>query len=326
MIPIDLQALIAQGLAADRREPDGLLHASSDLIGSLRHSQLRFVGAPELERNFVSDVRLMTGTLWHEYIHGLLQKAGMPFMEEIDLTPWMPEGWSGTADWLFFDPELEAFVLGDLKTSKGESMEWKEKNGMSQDHYYQLSAYWHALVEAGFPMVDEFFLMYLPITAPKGNVNVEPVICTARPSTDVLELMAERWDAVYAYASTRDDANLTPSQYFSLYGLGEYDLTTLGQVLDNDLLAPTQERVQKLFWKKDGMKWEVKLVPHWSAAYCPFDNGLCDCSEQGETKIGEWVMTGDEVQMDVYWVARKGYDIAPEVRPDAKEIRYRLRA
>ena len=67
-------------------------------------------------------------------------------MAEVNLTPWMPTGWSGTADWLFWHPEYEGFVLGDLKTSKGEAIKWKERDGMSEEHLWQLSAYWHALI------------------------------------------------------------------------------------------------------------------------------------------------------------------------------------
>ena len=204
MIPIDLTAIIKEGLDADKRPPDRLLHASSDLIGSLRHTQLRFVGAPECPRSLVDDIRLRTGTMWHNYIHDLLGKNRVPFMDEVDLTPWMPEGWSGTADWLFFHPEYEAFVLGDLKTTKGEAIKWKDAKGMSEEHQWQLSAYWHALVEAGFPMLDTFAILYLPMNNVMQETDPEPVVIEAKPipAEDVYAQMESRYALTQEYAST----------------------------------------------------------------------------------------------------------------------------
>jgi hypothetical protein len=50
----------------------------------------------------------------------------------------------------------------------------------------------------------------------------------------------------------------------------------------------------------------VKLVPHWSAAYCPFPDELCDCSKHGETKIGMFDVDGST------YIPRKGYE---EIEP-----------
>jgi len=59
------RSLLNNTLRGDRRPPDGKLHPSGDLIGSLRHAQLRAAGAPTIESEIVSDTRLMTGTQWH---------------------------------------------------------------------------------------------------------------------------------------------------------------------------------------------------------------------------------------------------------------------
>ena len=116
MIPTDLSDLLRKKLAKSRRPPDGLLHASGDLLGSLRHAQLRLAGAPTIESEIVSDIRLMTGTMWHRFIGQMLVEAGVHFEQEIDVTPGLPEGWAGTADALFWSTEHRGFVLGDFKT------------------------------------------------------------------------------------------------------------------------------------------------------------------------------------------------------------------
>ncbi len=71
-------------------------------------------------------------------------------------------------------------------------------------------------------------------------------------------------------------------------------------------LAAEPEREQKLF-KKDG-KHELKLVPQWFTAYCPYPDELCSCNKQGETKIGDFVN-------GVYY-PRQGYgNINPAIQP-----------
>lgn len=313
MIPIDLVAIIEKGLENDRRPPDGLLHASSDLVGSLRHTQLRYVGAPELPRSVVDDIRLRTGTMWHGYIASLLGDSGAPFMAEVNLTPWMPEGWSGTADWLFWSPEYEAFVLGDLKTTKGESIKYKETKGMSTEHHWQLSAYWHALVEAGFPMLDVVSVLYLPMNNIARESDPEPVVIEAAPldGAVVQEQMEWRWLRVQEYrdAFNDDDSN------WSIRYL-------------NDALAPVMEREQKVTWNYTKGVFELTLVPHWLSDYCPFDNALCDCSEQGTTKMGEFAI--DAVSKDMAFIPRRDKrwdfsDAEPEVWPTPAEIRKRIK-
>jgi hypothetical protein len=64
----------------------------------------------------------MTGTLWHGWAHEALVRTGMPFMQEVKLDRWLPEGWSGTADWVFWNADLGGFVLGDMKTIKGDGV------------------------------------------------------------------------------------------------------------------------------------------------------------------------------------------------------------
>src|SRR4051812_41279757 len=140
-------------LLRSRRPNDHLLHASSHLVGSLRHAQLDVAGAPKLPSAFTSEVTLMTGTLWHNWLNDALRRLGVPYMAEVNLTPWMPEGWGGTTDGLMWSPEHKGFVLVDFKTTKGEGMSYIAKGGAKEEHIWQTSLYWHAAKKMGIPLV-----------------------------------------------------------------------------------------------------------------------------------------------------------------------------
>lgn len=311
LLPLDLSATIHTALGKSKRVPDGLLHCSSDLTGSLRHTMLKAAGAPTIENDIVSDIILETGTLWHKRIAQLLVDSGSAFMQEVNLTPWLPTGWAGTADWLFWNPEYEAFVLGDLKTVAGEGLQFIERDGIKTEHHHQLSAYWYACVEAGLPMVEHMVVMYFPKNRAK-NYDTRPIEVEAKPLDGeyMRELMAYRWEYIQDYLDSIDylaDAETAidePDWY------------------KTDLLSPVQARELKLIWNKD--KYEVKLVPHWSAQFCPFPDELCDCNTQGENKIGEYELS---IAMpsgisEVVYRSRRGYeDIIPPDITRAQEKR-----
>lgn len=311
LLPIDVIDALHNSLRAERREEDGLLHCSSDLLGSLRHAQLRIAGAPTLTSELLSDITLKTGTMWHEYLGEVLQNKGVPVVRELSVTPWLPEGWAGTADYLFFDPEHQAWVLADLKTMKGEGIRFVKKDGAKPEHLWQLSAYYHALVDAGFEIVDRFSIIYLPKNdTPDKNDSVEPVVADCKPLPKELlwEVMEERRNELMIYLPTvkAQDAYVTP------------------------WIADPMPRVQKMWWNSKTEVFDVKLVPHWSSAYCPYPNELCDCSEAGTTKIGEWAIdrlaaiTDKLTEDSCIYIPRAGYkEIEPELKPDAKEIKKR---
>ena len=88
-------------------------------------------------------------------------------------------------------------------------------------------------------------------------------------------------------------------------GLGEPE----GWITDE--LEPVQQREQRVYFDRKTETYEVKLVPHWSAAYCPYPDSLCDCSTQSTTKIGFYDIDGEYIQ-------RTGFeDIEPTVEPPA---------
>lgn len=295
-LPLDLTSVIQEGLSKSKRAPDGLLHCSTDLCSPLRHVQLRAAGAPEKETDITVQIILETGTLWHKRIAQLLVDSGAPFMQEVSVTPWLPEGWAGTADWLFWHPDYSAFVLGDLKTIAGEGIAVVERGGIKYEHHHQLSAYWHALVSAGFPMLDSLCVMYFPKNRAK-NYDTRPLVIEATPLSGEYmgELMVTRYAAVQDFLGAfRDSQDPNPGD----------DYLWDAEALEGLPIDAPQDRVLTLVWSRD--HYDVKLVPHWTAKFCPYEDDLCDCSSQGETKVGEYKR--DEAEPDhIGYYPRRGY-------------------
>jgi hypothetical protein len=284
--------LLERELRKDRRPNDGLLHASSHFTGSLRHVQLGVAGAPQIERPFAQEMPLYLGTYMHELIHRA--KRGRPYMAEVDVSPWMPDGWGGTADSVEFDPGVELFFLDDYKTTKGESLRYIEQDGAKDDHKAQTSLYWYALVDMGLPMADVIRVWYLPKND-VGTKGLEPLPVDFKP------LPRRPLYAEAAFRKRRVD------EYIET--LGGYKYEECENWITSEL-EPVQERHQKLFYDKATETWDLKLVPHWSAAYCPFPDELCDCSAHGIEKIGMFDVDGTT------YLPRKGYeDVEPEVFP-----------
>lgn len=306
MNPQDIVGVLKRGLEQDRRPPDGLLHCSVDLLGPLRHSQLRLAGAPTIEDELVSSIRLRTGTMWHLYFNDLFISDGLAAMGEVRLNRWLPEGWGGTADWLFWDFDKRAFRLGDLKTTRGTGMRYIESQGVKPEHRYQLSAYYHALAAAKLPLVRAPFVCYLPMDRDPDSV-VEPVLVEFEPipKDELWTLMDDRWAQCQEYRAALD------------WGMEWEDYKDY----INEKLVPPPEREQKLYWDKKNQQYDVKLVPDWRTKFCPFPNELCDCSEQGSTKIGHFKMNETGIQ----YVPRKGYEnVRPLLSPTSKEFEERF--
>lgn len=331
LIPVDIPGVVLRALKKQQRPPDGLLHPSSDLIGSLRHAQLTAAGAPKIESPIASQMPLLLGTYLHTWLGEQLEAEGIPFMREVNLQHWLPEGWNGTADFVFFDPEKDGWVLTDLKSQKGESYKFTRDGGAKDEHIWQVSAYWWALVEMGLPMVNGFGIIYLPKNdTTDKNERVELLVqeCDPLPRELVWDTMEERWALTQAYLA---EINAERERWSEATGAHPMDYPSYDDAL-NDKLAPVQERIQKMWWSAKTNTWDVKLVPHWSAGYCPFPNELCDCSEAGTTKIGHWKLLPpklaenrmDNLPQELVYEARKGYeDYEPEVKPTPKEVKKR---
>ena len=75
--------------------------------------------------------------------------------------------------------------------------------------------------------------------------------------------------------------------------------------------------MQKVYWNKQQGVFDLKLVPHWSAEFCPYPDELCGCSKQGTTKVGHYTLDGN-------YVPRKDYeDVWAVEAPAEKDYRKR---
>lgn len=233
------------------------------------------------------EIRLLHGTLWHEWFAKVLTDTGIEFRAEVNLTEYLPEGWGGTADWLFWHPEYEAWVLGDLKTAKGEAMFWIDKDGAKDTHIWQLSAYWHALKAAGAPLVKGFGVMYWPMNDVPGEGDILPILHECDPIPE---------DELYAHMAA---IKLSVDDYRTVYA-------ETGAYL-NPALADNPAREQKVYWNSKAKVFDLKLMPVWYERFCEFDETLCPRS--GSTKIGHYTL-------DEEYIPRSGYeDELPEVAP-----------
>lgn len=298
LLPFDLTEVIHEELERQRRPNDFLLHASSHIDGPLRHTQLDVAGAPKVKSELLSEITLFTGTMWHEWLHDTLRRLGVPYMAEVNLTPWLPEGWAGTADAVVWNPDLKGFVLVDFKTQKGEGMRFIAMGGAKEAHKLQASAYWHALKKMGIPLVKQIGVFYLPKndTRSKDDV-VEPILADFEPypARALHKVMEERRQRVTEY---RDS-------------LGPFEPAAVEPLLNwvTPSLAPPSEREQRVYRDRVNGTYELKLVPHWATSYCPYPDELCDCSTQGTTKIGYFDTDGT-------YYARPGFEeIEPTVFP-----------
>ena len=263
--------------------------------------------APRKPRAIAEDITLKTGDMWHEWLTSQLTSTGHPFMAEVRLSDFLPEGWGGRADWIIFDPERKAWVLGDIKTVTGDGMLWVNKDGAKESHMWQLSAYWWACVKMGLPMLNGFFVLYWPkgpATSKTAVVEASIQECDPYPLEKLLPRMTERWEATKAYLDSLPEVDIL--------GMGtEFYLT--------DALASPIEREQKLVWDSVAKNFAVKLVPHWSTKFCPFEDELCDCSTQGTTKIGHYALSGE-------YTSRNGYEgEVPSVKPSEGQLQRRRR-
>lgn len=302
VLPFDLGEMFHQELLAGRRPNDFKLHASSHLMGSLRHAQLDVAGAPRRTNPLLSEITLMTGTMWHEWMHDTLRRLGVPYLAEVNLTPWLPEGWAGTADALVWNPDFKAFVLVDFKTTKGEGMKWLRRDGAKKEHIAQASAYWHAAKKMGLPLAKVISILYWPKNDTTSKTElIEPMLIDfpPLPAKALHAEMKKRWGKVSDYVSSLGGE---PGQEVPQSSRPLPDWVT-------DALEPVQPREQRAYFDRTTGTYELKLVPHWSAAYCPYPTELCDCSEQGTTKIGYWDIDGE-------YIPRTGFEhIEPTVQP-----------
>jgi hypothetical protein len=249
------------------------------------------------------------GTMWHRRLFSTLVDQGIPFMQEVKLNRWMNVGWSGTADLIFWDADKGGFVLGDLKTMRGEGLRWIARDGAKTEHMWQCSAYWYAFYDAGFPLVNGFSVFYLP-TSSGGSDVTAPIEaeCTPLSRESVYGQMDARWMATARYLESLVWGHPDTGQAFLS---GSY---TAEACFVTPELAPIMPREQKLSWNDKTKVFDLKLYPHWSAQYCPYDDTLCACSSQGINKIGHY-------NLDQEYVPYKDSEELALITPSEKDYR-----
>jgi len=317
ILPFDLTEVIHAELQRQRRPNDGLLHASAHLTGSLRHAQLDVAGAPQVQSKLIREFPLWIGQMMHDWLHDTLRRLGVPYLAEVNLNPWLPRGWGGTADAFIWNPELRAFVLTDFKSQKGEGMRYIVRDGAKPEHKAQTSVYWHGAKKMGIPLAKAIGVFYLPKNDTRSKDDIiEPVLADFEPMSvrKLNKESAERFETVQRYEQS---LSFTPESVQIREEGVKPDEVKLPKKAANpkawltDELEPVQEREQRVYFDRKTDTYELKLVPHWSAAFCPFPDGLCDCSTQGTTKIGLFDVDG------TYHARPKYEHIEPAVFPGA---------
>lgn len=315
-----MRQVIEEGLVASRRPPDGMLHPSSHLVGSLRHVQLELAGAPMLPRDTAEELKLLTGTLIHDWMAHQNLSQGVAVMQELKMQDWMPRGWSGRPDGFYWLDKYQAFALADYKTMKPEGIPWVARDGVKEAHLWQTSMYYHAAVNRGFPMVKRAVVGYLPkdqSSKPGERVDVTLVDFEPLPKDLVWGEAERRLECVTRYVASVEHARLDriagPEPSRGPLSYTSEDFLT-------DVLEPVQDRVPKLVWDKARCVWNVVLQPHWSARYCPFSDELCGCRNQGQTKIGEWSLSKTDDYLTVFYARQKVVAGTTLPQPDKREI------
>lgn len=281
LLPIDLGELFHAEILADGKRNDYQLHPSSHLTGNLRHAALDAAGAPKKTRPLIDQIVLETGTMWHDRFAEMLRRQGVPFMSEVNVTPWLPVGWAGTADAIIWNPEVKAFLLVDFKTTSARALTYVERDGAKPEHVMQASAYWHACRGMGLPMLKKIAVLYWPKDSIPGRL-IEPLLVDFEPvaKAKLSKVMNDRYAKVNKYVTSLGGEFGKP--------IPGGDVRPLADWVTPELPAGMEREVR---WRDSGMT--AVLVPHWSTKYCQYDEALCDCSTQGETKIASRDHYGD---------------------------------
>lgn len=303
-----LPSIIYQALLADKRAPTGKLHCSSHAWWPLRFTQLSQVIDTD-ETDIGSLITMGIGTLTHEWLANYMEKNPAVLGEdwelcatEWDLTPHLPDGWTGTADYVFVHRPTDMVVVSDLKTSKPEALAYL--NGQPKDsHWIQVSCY-HAAISRfyaaeGVSVHPDISICYMPKGKDSRQNTIQPVVVSkaAIPAAQVWANLTDIKTAVDRYVI-------------------EYNKT--GE-LDNKCLAPMPLQSLKIGWNKTTANWDVVSRDGWEVEFIGAQFGEQLCPRGKALKVGHWNLNGS-------WVPRKGvfqpdYDSIP--RPSQLEVEKR---
>jgi hypothetical protein len=267
---MDFTTQLEDFLRMDRREPDGKLHCSSALTDNLRHVQLSSVDAPTKGEDLMSMVRMMTGTLWHDYLdQQFTNLEGYVVETEVKLDGYMHPLWSGTCDMLIRKSGANVWSLYDYKVVNPMSLPWVARSGGKIDHKWQVSAYYYAAKQFikekwGQELDDLLRVVYMP--AFTDNKVSAPFIAAFPP------IDKEVFDKEQMFRTT------LVQEYQAQY--------------DINLQYHNEYLVDPELWEYKKVKEKVVRKPHWRSRFCPYVGQkvdgmpLCGCDTLSQKTLG----------------------------------------
>ncbi len=241
------------------------------------------------------------GTLTHDWLEEAFAKEGVLgpdwvlVTSEWDVTGYLPEGWTGTLDYLFQHNPTKNYLIADLKTIKPEAVQYLGDEP-KKEHITQVSCYHGAVHQAVLGNVfHHIAVLYMPKGKDSRQQTIMPVIKTAPAHTNIFDRLNKIKSRVDEYVT-------------------EYERT--GEIL-NKFLAPMPKPELKVYWNKATTVWDVKAYPHWTETYMmPFSNDVCPPTPT--EKMGHWTLDG-------HWIPRKGHGTEEEIPMPSKQEMERRR-
>jgi hypothetical protein len=261
----NFEKLIKDGIQANNRTPDYKLHPSTHLSIPLRRLELDSIGYPKERGKYDSSHRLLTGTLWHEWLEKLLRESGRQVSLELDLTDHLPTGWSGRLDCLLATGD-NTWDLYDFKTTGDVTYVRREPKW---EHVQQANL--HADAADRMVLVNKVYIVYI-------GMNTDDVVvheCTL-PRGKMAARANELRDKVKAFKERSGcflywDDNVPLWNNAVFVGATEHLSPGLGK----------QERWQ---WNKFRKGWGAYYGPANECKFCPYPSSVC-CKSKDEEDV-----------------------------------------
>lgn len=257
------EKLIKDGIQANNREPDYKLHPSTHLSIPLRRLELESIGYPKQKGKYDSSHRLLTGTLWHEWLEKLLTESGATVSLELNVTSWLPTGWAGRLDCLLWDKARGKHDLYDFKTTGDVTYVRREPKW---EHVQQANLYMDA-VASQIADCDKVYIVYI-------GMNTDDVVvheCTL-PRGQMAARAIDLYDKVKAYRLR--------------CGIGTFIDKPLLPTVEPDLfdiyLSPGLGKQERWVWNKFRKGWGAYYGPAPECKFCPYPSEVCCASKSEE--------------------------------------------
>lgn len=264
----NLAGFFAERVMEDTKPYDNMLHPSTDLAGCEIATMHRHdPDVATLEKSQATMTRLLIGTLVHKWFEDQCQSGdweGCEFRNEVDMTPGLPKGWTGTADVLIgqmgdgilSEPE---WYLADLKTIAGSGLHFLDVSKPKFEQHMQASAYYHAAEAMGYKMAPELCILHIPVSAAQYKELQAPIEQWMKPlpRAQVFGEMKRRSRML--------------KNYLNFKGMAEdYE--------PGESIPQPMPKVAATQFNKKLQRTEHVEKPHWLVRFC--DSGQCACKNQ----------------------------------------------